>query len=825
MTGRDLGWELESSAIRRWLAAVLDRDADERAARRARPAAVELLFGGESEHPAAEVGLPDGRRLRFKGAIDRVDRADDGSLLVIDYKTGKGLRLPRRRRRPPRPRPQAAAADLRRRRPPGPRRPTRPTAAGRGLLLVRRGGREEGLAGRAGGRRGAGAVRGRRGHRRRRHRGRRLPRQPGRGGVLRADPLRLLRLQPGVPEQPGRPLGGRAPRTRRSSATSSWPRGSCRDRCSTSPPTRPPGSASAPTSTGPCSSRPGPAPARRRPSWVGWPSWSSSGRVTAPRRAGRHHLHRGCGRRAAGPGPRAAGARRPSRLDLDDDERARVRGVLADVGRDHDHDPSRLRQPAPGRVPPRGRPAARLRGRGRDRGVGALRPAVAGPAWTTSTPNPGLREVLGRALVLGLPLRRLAEVARVFDDNWDRLGPPGGTPALRPVDVARGARAAGRRPRPTATHCIDPDDLLLRAPGERGRADPPGADPPGRGRRPRSPAHRPRPDRQAQLQQRQAGRCGRGHKPDVDRRARSRRGRPGGAHPRSTAARSSASWPIGCGPSPSTGPRTGAGGAWSPTTTSWSGPGTSSAPTPTCGWRWPVGTGTCSSTSSRTPIRCRSRSPPSWPPPTRARCRSAGRTSRSWRGSCSSSATRSSPSTGSGGPTSPSTPRPRTPSPPTRSGSPPTSARCPTCWRGSTRCSASSSPTTATPSRPTSTSRPTGRAPGSPAGRPRRRWPRRRISRSATSGTPSPTELAELIRRMRAEEWEVGRDRAAARSATTTSPSSSPRGPRSARSSGRWSPRASRTASRAARWSSRPTRSASCWRCWPPSTTPPTRWR
>ena len=91
MTGRDLGWELESSAIRRWLAAVLDRDADERAARGARPAGVELLFGGESEHPAAEVGLPDGRRLRFKGAIDRVDRADDGSLLVIDYKTGKGL--------------------------------------------------------------------------------------------------------------------------------------------------------------------------------------------------------------------------------------------------------------------------------------------------------------------------------------------------------------------------------------------------------------------------------------------------------------------------------------------------------------------------------------------------------------------------------------------------------------------------------------------------------------------------------------------------------------------------------------------------------------
>ena len=90
MTGRDLGWDLESTAIRRWLGAVLDRDADERTARQARPTAVELHFGEEDEHPPAEVALPDGRRLRFKGAIDRVDREADGSLLVIDYKTGSG---------------------------------------------------------------------------------------------------------------------------------------------------------------------------------------------------------------------------------------------------------------------------------------------------------------------------------------------------------------------------------------------------------------------------------------------------------------------------------------------------------------------------------------------------------------------------------------------------------------------------------------------------------------------------------------------------------------------------------------------------------------
>ncbi len=91
MTGRDLGWELESAAIRRWLGAALDRDDDERASRAVAPAAVELLFGDdEGTHPPAEVGLPDGRRLRFRGMVDRIDRAADGSLLVIDYKTGKG---------------------------------------------------------------------------------------------------------------------------------------------------------------------------------------------------------------------------------------------------------------------------------------------------------------------------------------------------------------------------------------------------------------------------------------------------------------------------------------------------------------------------------------------------------------------------------------------------------------------------------------------------------------------------------------------------------------------------------------------------------------
>ena len=34
--------------------------------------------------------LDDGRELMFRGWIDRIDRTDEGGLVVVDYKTGKG---------------------------------------------------------------------------------------------------------------------------------------------------------------------------------------------------------------------------------------------------------------------------------------------------------------------------------------------------------------------------------------------------------------------------------------------------------------------------------------------------------------------------------------------------------------------------------------------------------------------------------------------------------------------------------------------------------------------------------------------------------------
>ncbi len=61
-------------------------DSEHRAATAARPAAVELQFGMEG--PASEIDLGDGRMLRFRGFIDRVDRLDGDGVMVIDYKSG-----------------------------------------------------------------------------------------------------------------------------------------------------------------------------------------------------------------------------------------------------------------------------------------------------------------------------------------------------------------------------------------------------------------------------------------------------------------------------------------------------------------------------------------------------------------------------------------------------------------------------------------------------------------------------------------------------------------------------------------------------------------
>jgi hypothetical protein len=53
---------------------------------------LELSFGRDGRGPV-DITLPDGTSLRMAGAIDRIDELPDGSLAVVDYKTGSSLRF------------------------------------------------------------------------------------------------------------------------------------------------------------------------------------------------------------------------------------------------------------------------------------------------------------------------------------------------------------------------------------------------------------------------------------------------------------------------------------------------------------------------------------------------------------------------------------------------------------------------------------------------------------------------------------------------------------------------------------------------------------
>jgi ATP-dependent helicase/DNAse subunit B len=72
----------------------LRADEELRSELRSVPVDVEMPFGlprgrsGEPE-PAAEVTLEDGRTIRLRGLIDRLDMRSDGVPVVLDYKTGR----------------------------------------------------------------------------------------------------------------------------------------------------------------------------------------------------------------------------------------------------------------------------------------------------------------------------------------------------------------------------------------------------------------------------------------------------------------------------------------------------------------------------------------------------------------------------------------------------------------------------------------------------------------------------------------------------------------------------------------------------------------
>jgi ATP-dependent helicase/nuclease subunit B len=88
-TGRRLFWHRDRRRILAELDRFLEVDSDVRWEWALRPIATELRFGFGDGAPPVELPLSDGRTLHFRGAADRVDRADDGTLWVLDYKTGR----------------------------------------------------------------------------------------------------------------------------------------------------------------------------------------------------------------------------------------------------------------------------------------------------------------------------------------------------------------------------------------------------------------------------------------------------------------------------------------------------------------------------------------------------------------------------------------------------------------------------------------------------------------------------------------------------------------------------------------------------------------
>ncbi len=90
LTGRPIFWQRDRRRIIADLLRTLDLDDAHRAANGARPIAAELAFGfGDSTVDVVPIVLPDGRSVGFRGRADRVDLATDGTVHVIDYKTGR----------------------------------------------------------------------------------------------------------------------------------------------------------------------------------------------------------------------------------------------------------------------------------------------------------------------------------------------------------------------------------------------------------------------------------------------------------------------------------------------------------------------------------------------------------------------------------------------------------------------------------------------------------------------------------------------------------------------------------------------------------------
>jgi RecB family exonuclease len=93
LTGRPIFWRRDRRRILADLERTLNDDDAFRRAHGTRPIAAELGFGFRNEAIGeVRLSLPDGRSVAFRGRADRVDVATDGTVNVIDYKTGSARR-------------------------------------------------------------------------------------------------------------------------------------------------------------------------------------------------------------------------------------------------------------------------------------------------------------------------------------------------------------------------------------------------------------------------------------------------------------------------------------------------------------------------------------------------------------------------------------------------------------------------------------------------------------------------------------------------------------------------------------------------------------
>jgi hypothetical protein len=94
LSGRPLYWQRDRKRILADLDDTVTFDDEQRRDGTTVPIATELDFGMPgSPHDPVVVRLTDGRTIRIRGSIDRVDHGFDDQLVIIDYKTGQSHRF------------------------------------------------------------------------------------------------------------------------------------------------------------------------------------------------------------------------------------------------------------------------------------------------------------------------------------------------------------------------------------------------------------------------------------------------------------------------------------------------------------------------------------------------------------------------------------------------------------------------------------------------------------------------------------------------------------------------------------------------------------